>query len=349
MKLAENLIRDIQSIITQARHKAVRAVNFERVVMYWKIGERIFEEEQQGEQRAEYGAYLIKSLADSLEPEFGTGFSARQLERFRQFYRSFPNASALRTEFSWTHYKLMLSMENNDKRDFYLAEAEKNNWSARELERQVNSQLYERLLMSNDKESVLAVAKKEKHPKKPEEIIKDPMVLEFLGLEKKASYYEKDLEKAIITHLQEFLLELGNGFSVVARQKRIHLEGDDFFIDLVFYNRLLQCFVLIEIKTHKLTHQDMGQLQMYVNYYDRAEKADFEKPTIGILLCADKNNTVVKFSLPETNQQIIASKYELYLPSERQLLNELKKEIKKNSMQMYCTVMNNLCTKFKAK
>ena len=175
----------------------------------------------------------------------------------------------------------------------------------------------------------MAVAKKERLPEKAEHIIKDPMVLEFLGLKQESNYYEQDLESAIISHLQEFLLELGNGFAFVARQKRIHLDGDDFFIDLVFYNRLLQCFVLIEIKTHKLTHQDMGQLQMYVNYYDRVEKADFEKPTIGILLCADKNNSVVKFSLPEDNKQIIASKYELYLPTEKQLLEELEREINK--------------------
>lgn len=327
MNLSKSILTDIQAIIAQSKERAVRSVNFERVLMYWKIGERIFEEEQQGEQRAEYGTYLIKSLAASLEPEYGTGFSARQLERFRQFYRSFPNASALRTEFSWTHYKLMLSIENNDKRDFYLAESAKNLWTARELERQINSKLYERLLISNDKKAVLAVARKEKHPVSAGEIIKDPMVLEFLGLKREASYYEKDLESAIITHLQDFLLELGNGFAFVARQKRIHLDGDDFFIDLVFYNRLLQCFVLIEIKTQKLTHQDMGQLQMYVNYYDRVEKTDFEKPTIGILLCADKNNAVVKFSLPEDNSRIFASKYELYLPSEKQLLNELKKEL----------------------
>ena len=327
MNLSKSILTDIQAIIAQSKERAVRSVNFERVLMYWKIGERIFEEEQQGEQRAEYGTYLIKTLAASLEPEYGTGFSARQLERFRQFYRSFPNASALRTEFSWTHYKLMLSIENNDKRDFYLAESAKNLWTARELERQINSQLYERLLISNDKKVVLAVARNEKHPVSAAEIIKDPMVLEFLGLKREASYYEKDLENAIITHLQDFLLELGNGFAFVARQKRIHLDGDDFFIDLVFYNRLLQCFVLIEIKTQKLTHQDMGQLQMYVNYYDRVEKTDVEKPTIGILLCADRNNAVVKYSLPEDNSRIFASKYELYLPSEKQLLNELKKEL----------------------
>lgn len=211
--------------------------------------------------------------------------------------------------------------------EFYIAESVKNNWTSRQLERQINSSLYERLLISSDKESVLAVAKNEKLPSDAREIIKDPMYLEFLGLKHEASYYEKDLEQAIITHLQEFLLEIGNGFSFVARQKRIHIDGDEFFVDMVLYNRLLQCFVLIEIKTHKLTHQDIGQLQMYVNYYDRIEKNDNENPTIGILLCADKNDGVVKFTLPENNKSIIASQYDLYLPTEQQLLEEVKKEL----------------------
>jgi len=211
----------------------------------------------------------------------------------------------------------------------FIAEVEKNNWTARQLERQVNSQLFERLLLSNDVQSVLAVAREEKLPANAKEIIKDPMVLEFLGLRREAAYYEKDLETAIITHLQDFILELGNGFSFVARQKRIHIEGDEFFIDLVFYNRLLQCFVIIEIKTTKLTHQDIGQLQMYVNYFDRFEKQDFENPTIGILLCTDKNDAVVKISLPENNNTIIASKYQLYLPTEQQLIDEVKREIEK--------------------
>lgn len=327
MLLSKSIIADIRNIISQSRSNAVRAVNFERVIMYWKIGERIFEEEQEGKDRAEYGTALIKNLSKKLQPDYGTGFSIRNLEMMRLFYRTYPKTQTLSAQLNWSHYSLLLSIDNEDKRTFFQAETQKNNWSVRQLERQINSHLYERLLLSNDKESVLAIAKKERHPDKPEEIIKDPMVLEFLGLERRASYYERDLEQAIITHLQDFLLELGNGFAFVARQKRIHLDGDDFFIDLVFYNRLLQCFVLIEIKTHKLTHQDMGQLQMYVNYYDRVEKTNFEKPTIGILLCADKNNAVVKFSLPETDQRIIASKYELYLPTEKQLLNELKKEI----------------------
>lgn len=304
-------------------------VDHERTLMYWQIGQRIFEEEQQGKDRADYGDYLTKFIADQLEPEYGSGFSKRQIELFRQFYRTFPIANALRSQLGWTHYKILLRVDSQDKIDFYIAETIKNNWTTRQLERQIHSSLWERLLMSNDRDSVLAVARNERELSDAKEIIKDPVYLEFLGLHREASYYEKDLEQAIITHLHDFLLEMGNGFAFVARQKRLHIEGDEFFIDLVFYNRLLQCFVIIEIKTTKFTHQDIGQLQMYVNYYDRYEKKDFEKPTIGILLCAEKNNAVVKISLPEHNKTIFASEYKLYLPTEQQLLAEVKKEIEK--------------------
>jgi predicted nuclease of restriction endonuclease-like (RecB) superfamily len=327
------IVNEIKNIIAGAKERAIRAVDHERVLMYWHIGKVIFEEEQQGKDRADYGTYLIKYLSEQLQPEFGSSFSIRQLELFRQLYRTFPIANALRSQFTWTHYRMFIRIDNHDKREYYIAEALKNNWTSRQLERQINSQLFERLLLSNDKESVLAVARGEKQPSEAKEIIKDPLVLEFLGLKREAAYYEKDLESAIITHLQEFLLELGNGFSFVARQRRIHLEGDEFFVDLVFYNRLLQCFVIIEIKTHKLTHQDLGQLQMYVNYFDRTEKLPHENKTIGILLCADKNNAVVKYSLPENNQQIFASKYELYLPSEQQLITEMKKEMERLAEQ----------------
>jgi len=235
------------------------------------------------------------------------------------------------SQLSWSQYKLLLRIENQSKRDFYTAESIKNTWTVRQLERQIYSNLWERLLISNDKDDVLAMARNEKHLSDAKEIIKDPIYLEFPGLKKEASYYEKDLEQAIITHLQDFLLELGNGFSFIARQKRLHIDGDEFFIDLVFYNRLLQSFVIFEIKTKKLTHQDIGQLQMYVNYYDRYEKRDFENPTIGILLCAEKNNAVVKITLPETNKTIFASEYKLYLPTEQQLIEEMKKEIEKRS------------------
>jgi predicted nuclease of restriction endonuclease-like (RecB) superfamily len=327
MLINQSIIPDIKAIIATAQDKAIRAVDTERTLMYWNIGKRIFEEEQQGKDRAEYGTYLIKFLSEQLQPEYGSGYSVRQIQWYRQFYRTFPIVSALRTQLSWTQYKLLLAVDNQDKREFYIAEAVKNNWTSRQLERQINSSLYERLLLSNDKASVLAVAKNEKLPSDAKEIIKDPMYLEFMGLKREASYYEKDLEQAIITHLQDFLLEIGNGFSFVARQKRIHIEGDEFFVDLVFYNRLLQCFVIIEIKTTKLTHQDIGQLQMYVNYYDRIEKLPTENSTIGILLCADKNDAVVKFTLPENAKNIIASQYKLYLPTEQQLLEEVNKEL----------------------
>lgn len=314
---------DIRHIIDSSRQNAVRSVDFCRVQMYWHLGKRIFEEEQHGKNRADYGTYLIKNLAKQLEPEYGSGFGVRQLEQSRQFYRMYPIANAVRSQLNWTQYRLLIQISDPAKREYYELESVNNNWTARETERQINSQLYERLLMSNDKESVLAVARKERIPQTPQEIIKDPMVLEFLGLERKPAYYEKDLEQAIISHIADFLLEMGNGFSFVARQKRILLEDDEFFADLVFYNRLLRCFVIIELKTGKLTHQDLGQLQMYVNYYDRVEKSQDENRTIGILLCTDKNDTAVRMALPEDNQTILASKYQLYLPTQAQLINEI--------------------------
>ena len=323
----EKFIADIRNIILSARTATIRSIDFERVKMYWALGERIFCEEQDQNDRAEYGTYMLKNLADKMETEFGSGFSYRQLAFCRQFYRAYPNMNALRSQFNWYQYRLLIQIDDKDKREYYELEAANNNWTGRELERQINSGLYERLLLSNDKESVLEVARKERIPESPTEIIKDPMVLEFLGLRPEATYYEKDLECALITNLQAFLLELGNGFSFVARQKRILLEDDEFFADLVFYNRLLRCFVVIELKTHKITHEDIGQLQMYVNYYDRNEKAPDENPTIGILLCADKNDTLVKYTLPENNNTILASKYQLYLPSEKQLAEQLKIEL----------------------
>lgn len=330
--IRDQFISDVKEIITSARVTAVRSVDFTRVQMYWKLGERIVIEEQEGKERADYGTYLIKTLSKSIASEFGGGFSVRQLERARQFYRTYPIATAVRSQFNWLQYKLFMQIDNVEKREYYELEADNNNWNGRELERQINSGLYERLLISNDKESVLAVARGERIPQVPTEIIKDPMVLEFLGLKREAAYYEKDLESALITNLQSFLLELGSGFSFVARQKRILLEDDEFFADLVFYNRLLRCFVVIELKTRKITHEDIGQLQMYVNYYDRNEKTEEENPTIGILLCADKNDTLVKYSLPQDNNTILASKYQLYLPSEQELAEKIKSELEELSV-----------------
>ena len=328
------LTKDIKNLISSSQKTAIRAVDTERVVLYWNIGKRIVEELQDGKDRADYGKGIIKKLSSDLEPVYGSGYSYRQLYLFVQFYKEFPKVNTLYSQLNWSQYKLLIRIDDSDKREFYIAESIKNIWSKRELERQINSSLFERLLLSNDKKSVLEVAREEKFPVDAKEIIKDPMVLEFLGLEQKSNYYEKDLEQAIISNLQDFLLELGNGFSFVSRQQRIHIDGDDFFVDLVFYNRLLRCFVIFEIKTHKLTHQDVGQLQMYVNYYDRNEKQEFENATIGVLLCADKNDAVVKYTLPEENKTILASKYQLYLPSEKELIEELHREldeINKNS------------------
>jgi len=321
-----SFIQDIKTIIGKARTQAIRFVEFYRVEMYWKVGERIFNEEQEGKDRAEYGSFLIRELAKEIEPVYGSGFSVRQLERSRQFYRTFPIASALRSQLNWSQYKMLIAIEDPCKREYFELESVKNGWTGRELERQIHSNLYERLLLSNDKESVMSVARNERLPELPQEIVKDPMILEFLGLERKPHYYEHELESALIEHLQQFMLELGNGYTFVARQKRFLIEDDEFFIDLVFYNRLMKCFVIMDIKTHKITHEDLGKLQMYVNYIDRYEKLTDENPTIGILLCTSKNNEMVKLSLPLDNRTIMATQYQLYLPSESQLLEELKKE-----------------------
>ena len=322
--LQQQFVADIRTIIDGARQTAVRSVDFCRVQMYWQLGQRIFEEEQQGKDRADYGTYLIDNLVKEIEPVYGSGFGRRQLYYARQFYMVYPIVSALRAQLNWMQYKLLISIQDADKREYYEHEAVNNAWTGRELERQINSQLYERLLLSNDKEAVLAVAKRERIPETPQEIVKDPMVLEFLGLERKANYYESDLESAIISHLEQFLMEMGNGFLFSARQKRILIEDDEFFVDLVLYNRLLRSFVVIEIKTGKLTHQDLGQLQMYVNYYDRCERIEGENPTIGILLCTEKNDTLVRMTLPEDNSNILTSKYQLYLPTQQQLKDEVE-------------------------
>lgn len=325
--LEQAFYADIRNIIIGARDNAVRSVEYTRMMMYWHLGERIFLEEQQEKNRATYGEHLIENLANKLENEFGSGFSIRQLERARKFFRLYPNVTEVRPQLNWFQYRLLIGIDDDYKREYYELEASNNGWTGRELERQINFMLYERLLLSNDKESVLAVARRERVPEKPTEIIKDPMFLEFLGLKREAHYYEQDIESALIMHLQEFLLELGNGFSFVARQRRILLEDDEFFADLVFYNRLLRCFVVIEIKAHKLTHEDLGQLQMYVNYYDRYEKLPDENPTVGILLCTAKNDLLAKITLPEDNTSILTSKYQLYLPSVETLIDEIKEVI----------------------
>lgn len=248
------------------------------------------------------------------------------LKNMRQFYLTFPNGYALRSELSWTHYRLLMRVENENAREFYMQEAVKSQWSTRQLERQINSFFYERLLSSKNKEQVAEEIQTLEPAKKPEDIIRDPYVLEFLGLTPNDDFYESDLEQALITHLQKFLLELGRGFSFVARQKRITFDGRHFRIDLVFYNYILKCFVLIDLKVGDLTHQDLGQMQMYVHYYERELMNEGDNSPIGIVLCADKSESVVKYTLPENETQIFASKYKLYLPSEEELLRELNQE-----------------------
>lgn len=321
----QRLYHDIKGILENARAKAYSAVNFAMVEAYWNIGKSIVEK-QGGEERAEYGVGLLKSLSERLTKEFGKGFTEANLKNMRQFYLSFPNSYALRSELSWTHYRLIMRVENEHARTFYLDECAKANWSTRQLERQINSFFYERLLSSKEKEPVREEIKSLERAIVPEDVIRDPYVLEFLGLEQSPSLFEKDLEHALIEHLQKFLLELGRGFSFVARQKRITFDGRHFFIDLVFYNYILKCFVLIDLKIGDLTHQDLGQMQMYVNFYTREMMNEGDNPPIGIVLCADKSESVVKYTLSEENTQIFASKYKLYLPTEEELKRELEME-----------------------
>jgi predicted nuclease of restriction endonuclease-like (RecB) superfamily len=295
------------------------------VEAYWNIGKKIIEQ-QGGKDTAKYGQGLIQELSKQMTKDFGKGFTVTNLKYMRQFYLTFPNGHALRGELSWTHYRSLMRVENENARNFYLEEAIKSNWSTRQLDRQINSFFYERLLSSQNKEEVSKEIMKLEKRKTPEDIIRDPYVLEFLGLESDTDFYESDLEQALTTHLQKFLLELGRGFSFVARQKRFTFDGRHFRVDLVFYNYILKCFVLIDLKIGDLTHQDLGQMQMYVNYYKREMMNEGDNPPIGIVLCADKSDSVVKYTLPEDEKQIYASKYKLYLPSEKELINELNKE-----------------------
>lgn len=316
---------EIKNILHTARNKVYQTANFAMVEAYWNIGKSIIKE-QGGEDKAAYGTGLLKELSEQMTRDFGKGFTVTNLKYMRQFYLTFPNGHALRGELSWTHYRLLMKVENDNAREFYMQEAVKSQWSTRQLERQINSFFYERLLSSKNKERVAAEVRDLEPAKKPEDIIRDPYVLEFLGVTQNDDFYESDLEQALITHLQRFLLELGRGFSFVARQKRITFDGRHFRIDLVFYNYILKCFVLIDLKVGDLTHQDLGQMQMYVHYYERELMNEGDNPPIGIVLCADKSESVVKYTLPEDETQIFASKYKLYLPSEEELIQELNQE-----------------------
>ena len=322
---AEETYSAIRGCIITAQNKVSSAVNTAMVLAYHEIGKQVYKACGEND-RAGYGKRLLQYLSERLTTEFGTGFSAANLRNMRQFFCMFPKRNALRSELSWTHYRLLMRVENDNAREFYMQEAVKSGWSTRQLERQINTFFYERLLSSKNKEKVAAEIQTSETDKTPEDIIRDPYVLEFLGLNPNDDFYESDLEQALITHLQKFLLELGRGFSFVARQKRITFDGRHFWIDLVFYNYILKCFVLIDLKVGDLTHQDLGQMQMYVHYYERELMNEGDNPPIGIVLCADKSESVVKFTLPENETQIFASKYKLYLPSEEELLQELRRE-----------------------
>ena len=323
--IEQSFYLEVKQILDMAREKVYRTANFAMVEAYWNIGKLIVEK-QGGTEKAEYGAKLIKNLSVQMVKDFGKGFNVTNLKNMRQFYLTFPNGSALRSELSWTHYRLLMRVDNKDARQFYLEESIKSNWSTRQLERQITTFFYERLLASKNKSDVSNEIFSLEKPKVPEDIIRDPYVLEFLGLSPNDDFFESDLEQALITHLQKFLLELGRGFSFVARQKRITFDGRHFWVDLVFYNYLLRCFVLIDLKIGDLTHQDLGQMQMYVHYFEREMMNEGDNPPIGIVLCADKSDSIVKYTLPENESQVFASKYKLYLPSEEELLAELKKE-----------------------
>lgn len=322
----EPIYKRVSIILTEARNTAWQAINATMVIAYWEVGKAIVEDEQQGSERAEYGEQLLKNLSKRLAKDFGKGFDITNLRRMRSFYFTYTKRDALRHELSWTHYRRLLQVEKPDARAFYEKEAINARWSTRELDRQISSLLFERLALSRDKEGLLALANKGHNMQQPTDLVKDPYVLEFTGIPQSTKLLESTLEQALIDRMQSFLLELGKGFSFVSRQQRITLNGDHFYIDLVFYNRFTHSFVLIDLKTGKLTHQDIGQMQMYVNYYKREITLPDENPPIGIILCAEKNNTVARFTLPEDNNQIFVSKYKLYLPTEEELQQELAKE-----------------------
>lgn len=340
----ERFYEQIALLLENARKQAKTAVNLSIVYAYFETGRLIFEEEQNGQQRAAYGKYLLQHLSEHLSNRLGKGFSVTNLKQMRQFYLVYandqigqkvsdqfehlPTVSTGRKFFlSWSHYLMLMRMKNVEERHFYEIESVKNDWSLADLKRQFNSSLYERLALSTNKDKVYRLALEGQKVEEPKDVVKDPYVLEFLGLQELPEYSETELESRIIDHLQQFLLELGTGFAFVGRQVRFTFDEEHFRVDLVFYNRLLRCFVLFDLKIGELKHQDIGQMQMYVHYYDRKVKLEDENPTIGIILCKDKNNAVVEMTLPEDNSQIFASKYETVLPSKEDLQKLLEEQL----------------------
>ena len=322
------LLGNLADLIRHARQHAVRAVDVIQVQTCWEIGRHIVEFEQAGEARAAYGKQLLPTLAKGLTAEFGRGFDATNLRHMRGFFLAFPIRDALRRELSWTHYRTLLKVDSDSARQWYMNEAATQNWSSRALERQIGTLYYERLLASQDRAAVEQEATRNVQPlnKSPREFVRDPVLLEFLGLPGAATLLESDLEQALINQLQNFLLELGKGFAFVARQQRISTESKDFYIDLVFYNYLLKCFVIFDLKRGELTHQDIGQMDMYVRMYDDLKRGPEDGPTVGIILCAQKDASVVRYSVLQGNEQLFASKYKLVLPTEEELRAELDRE-----------------------
>ncbi|VXC05818.1 MULTISPECIES: PDDEXK nuclease domain-containing protein [Chryseobacterium] len=304
----DSLFQSIKEIINQSREKVFRIANSTLLLTYWQIGQLIVEDEQKGKERAEYGKYTLKNLSKKLTLEFGRGFDESNLRNMRSFYNIFPIRDAVRHELSWTHYRLLLRQENDQKRLYYLNESIQNNWSSRDLKRQINSLAYERVLQH----------KKSSH-ENIHNILKDPYIFEFLGIKSDEKISEKEIETGIIDHIQKFLLEFGKGFAFVARQQHISTDTSDFYIDLVFYNYILKCFVIIDLKTGELSHQDIGQIDMYVRMYDDLKRGEDDNPTIGILLCSEKDETIVKYSVLNDKNNLFASKYLLYLPKEEEL------------------------------
>jgi predicted nuclease of restriction endonuclease-like (RecB) superfamily len=320
-------IKDIKQILAQARQKSYQAINSAMVEAYWKIGEKIVLEEQQGKDRAAYGESVLKDLSIALTQEFGKGFSYANLRNFRQFYLTYPNPEicyALRSKLTWTHHRLIMRVENSDARNYYLQEAHEQNWSSRTLERNINTLYFQRTLtQKNDQNSLQNNVDEAQNIN---DFIKDPYIFEFLKIEQPSSANEQEIETALIQNLQSFLLELGKGFSFVARQFRISTETSHFYIDLVFYNYILKCFVIFDLKTTKLTHQDVGQLDMYVRMFDDLKKQANDNPTLGILLCTEKDETIVKYSVLSENKQLFATQYLPFLPTEQELIAAIERE-----------------------
>jgi len=322
-----DFISGVRDLLVEARQSVVKQVNATMIKTYYEIGRRIVEQEQQGKEVANYGDYLLVRLSESLSGSFGKGFSKRNLELMRQFYLTYKIAkSPISQSLSWTHYIRLMRISDPDERRFYEIEAANNNWSVRELNRQFDSALYQRLALSRDKEAVKELAIKGQTIEKPEDILKDPYVLEFTGLPELPQYTESKLEQRLIDELQTFLLELGKGFSFVGRQQRITIDEDHYFVDLVFYNRFLRAFVLVDLKIGQLKHQDLGQMQMYVHYYDRFVKMPEENKTIGIILCRDKKDALVEITLPDETNPIFASKYQTVLPNKEELKALIEKK-----------------------